>query len=56
MINDKSEITDIINYYLTKIGVARTKGSGIMSNLWEVRALPGGDFEIVYLDDNLPQS
>jgi len=45
-------LTDIINYYLTKIGVARTKRAGSMSNLWEVRSLPNGDFEIVYLDDS----
>jgi len=42
-------LTDIINHYLTKIGVVRTKKEGNMSNLWEVRPLPNGDFEIVYL-------
>jgi len=47
----KSEmtVTDIINHYLTKIGVARTKREGNMSNLWEVRIFPNGDFEVVYL-------
>jgi len=73
----KSEmtVTDIINVYLTNIGLVRTKElmlhdlmnskhrngmesaidkifnkrSNQMRNLWEIRALPNGDFEVVYL-------
>ena len=43
-------MTDIINYYLKKIGLIRRKRL-TQSNSWEVRALPGGDFEIIYPDD-----
>ena len=51
---DRSEITvtDIINIHLTKIGIMLVR-SKVMNNSWGVRSLPNGDFEIVYLDDNL---
>lgn len=77
--NDKSEmtVTDIINVYLTNIGLIRTKElmlhdlmnskhrNGMASTIdkifnrrisptsWGIRALPNGDFEIVYLDANV---
>ena len=74
MNNDNPEmtVTDIINTYLTKIGLLRTKefmlhgvddkyrkrmestidkafNRRIIPTSWGIRALPSGDFEVVYL-------